>query len=136
MNQGIAFARTIRALDADDFRASKLGLLFAALLIAGWTWWMFAARVPQYEISSAIQPGSENALVATFSPNAIVRIHPGQHVTLRTADAAFDSTVIAVAGASATLQSSGARTPSSAEIEVERVSPATLLLRALGRGTQ
>ena len=32
MNQGIAFARTLRALDADDFRASKLGLAAAAML--------------------------------------------------------------------------------------------------------
>ena len=49
MNQGIAFSRTLRALDADDFRASKLGLLIAAALLVAWTWWMLAARVPQYE---------------------------------------------------------------------------------------
>ncbi len=46
MNQGIAFARTLRALDADDFRASKLGLLAAALLLCAWVWWMFAAQRP------------------------------------------------------------------------------------------
>lgn len=47
MNQGIAFARTIRALEADDFRRSKIGLLIALILLAAWIWWMFAARVPQ-----------------------------------------------------------------------------------------
>ena len=55
MNQGIAFARTLRALDADGFRRSKLGLLIAAILLAAWTWWMLAARVPQYETATNVR---------------------------------------------------------------------------------
>jgi hypothetical protein len=46
----IAFARTIRALDADDFRGSTLGLLFAAVLLAGWTWWFFTPSIPQFSV--------------------------------------------------------------------------------------
>ena len=44
MNQGVAFARTLRALDADDFRTSRFMLLAAAILLAGWIWWMVSAR--------------------------------------------------------------------------------------------
>jgi len=45
VNQGIAFARTLRALEADDFRSSKLWLLVAAILVAAWVWWIVSAGV-------------------------------------------------------------------------------------------
>src|SRR5580658_2850441 len=75
MNQGIAFARTIRALHADDFRSSKLSLAIAAILLAAWTWWMLAARVPQYESTTNVRLESGRA-IAYFSTTDQIR--PGQ----------------------------------------------------------
>jgi len=41
-----AFARTLRALDADSFRVSKLALLVAVILLGAWTWWFFTPSIP------------------------------------------------------------------------------------------
>lgn len=133
MNQGIAFARTLRALDADDFRASKLGLLVAALLLVAWTWWMFAARVPQYESTTNVRIESGHA-IAYFPPDVLTRIHPGQPALIR--DEA--GTVFARVEATATDQvelalpaNRQSRTAASVDIETSRVSPAAIVLRTL-----
>ena len=47
MDQGIAFARTLRALEADDFRGSKLGIAIAVILIGTWIWW-FVVDFPRH----------------------------------------------------------------------------------------
>ena len=75
MNQGIAFARTIRALDADDFRRSKFTLLIAAILLGAWTWWMLAARIPQYETTTNVRMESGRAIAYFPSTD---QIRPGQ----------------------------------------------------------
>ena len=68
-----AFARTLRALDADSFRAYTLTLLFAGILFAGWIRWFFTPsvayatpRAHNTAPSSTIEPGR-------VSPAAIVR---------------------------------------------------------------
>jgi hypothetical protein len=153
MNGSSAFARTMRALDADDFRGSKLGLLLLAAVLAGWTWWMLAAGVPQYETS-------ENALlnvdlgsgvpraIADFPPQVARRIHPGQPAVLQASGAQQS---IPAEVASVTSEGSFVRvtfkleapaandqyqstTRATASITVDRISPATIALRALGRG--
>jgi hypothetical protein len=152
MNGSSAFARTMRALDADDFRGSKFGLLLIAAVLAGWVWWMLAAAVPQYEIS-------ENALlnvdIGSVVPRAIAdfpvqvarRIHPGQSAMLQAAGAQQH---IPAEVASVTSEGPFVRvtfklgTPfandrsqtmrATASITVDRISPATIALRALGRG--
>ena len=96
MNQGIAFARTLRALDADDFRASKLGLLAAALLLAAWTWWMFAARVPQYESTTNVRIESGHA-IAYFPPDVLSRIHADQVAIIHSDGRAFPARVQSIA---------------------------------------
>ncbi len=93
MNQGIAFARTLRALDADDFRASKFGLLAAAALLAAWTWWMLAARLlPGHESTTnvRIEPGRA---IAYFPSDAVTRMRAGQTAILRFSSEAFPAQV-------------------------------------------
>ena len=142
MNQGIPFARTIRALDADDFRTSKLGLLLAAAVLAAWVWWAVAARVPQYELSSNVRldPIGQSA-VAYFPASIRARIRPGQHAVLSTKSSAIDAQVT-----DATETSDGQvrvnlrlskpaaylAQPITAELEMERVSPASIALRTAG----
>jgi hypothetical protein len=142
MNQGIAFARTLRALDADDFRSSKLGLLAAAILLIAWTWWMLAARVPQYESTANVRIESGRAL-AYFPPDAMGRISVGQLAIVHIGDGAFSGRVQSISSdhvglaLPANSQSpTAASSSASAEIEVSRVSPAAIAFRTLTRGAR
>jgi hypothetical protein len=139
MNQGIAFARTLRALDADDFRTSKLGLLAAAVLLVAWTWWLFAARLPQYESTSNVRIESGRA-IAYFLPDVVTRIHTGQPAIVRWGDNAISARVQTIVSDHAELvlvpnpqPPIPASSSASADIEITRVSPAAIALQTLGR---
>jgi hypothetical protein len=139
MNQGIAFARTIRALDADDFGRSKLTLLFAAILLAAWTWWMLAARVPQYETTTNVRIESNRA-IAYFS--ATDQIRPGQTAFVTLGSDTIPARVQSVTADHAELvftnnqQPTTTSAPSAARVEVASASPAAIALRTLGRAHQ
>jgi hypothetical protein len=142
MNQGIAFARTIRALDADDFRASKLGLAAAAAVLVAWTWWMVATRVPQYESTTNVRIESDRA-IAYFSSDILGRIHAGQRAVVRFDSAVFPAQVQTVASDHVELVLAPnpqspiqASSSTSADIETTRVSPAAIALRTLQRGNR
>jgi len=121
---------------------SNLALIAGILLLAAWTWWMVAAGVPQYEISRdvVIQP---NRFIAAFPPRALERVRPGQPATLHVEGESIPAKVIAIGADAATgqvhailLPATENRVPRAAHaevaIEVERVSPGTLILRASG----
>ncbi|MGP0071558.1 MAG: hypothetical protein ACLPWF_06450 [Bryobacteraceae bacterium] len=136
MNQGIAFSRTLRALDADDFRASKLGLLMAAVLFAAWAWWMFAARVPRYESTTNVRIESGRA-IAYFSADAMGRISIGQPAVVHVEGSALSSRVQSISSDHIDLAlpaNSQSPTALSADIEIARVSPAAVALQTLTRG--
>jgi hypothetical protein len=134
MNQGIAFARTIRALDADDFRGSKLSLAIAAILLAAWTWWMLAARLPQYETTTNVRLESGHA-IAYFSSTD--HIHPGQTAFVTLGGDKIPARVQSVVPDHAELvftnnqQPTTTSTSATAEIEISRSSPAAIALRTL-----
>ena len=139
MNQGIAFGRTIRALEADDFRSSRAGLLIAAILLAAWTWWMLAARVPQYESTTNVR--LESGLVIAYFPSTN-QIRPGQTAFVTFGSDRIPAQVQIVATDHAELVFSNnpqlitTPTPSAARVEISRVSPAAIALRTLGRTQQ
>ena len=148
MTGQIAFARTIRALDADEFRASKLGLLLAAILLAAWTWWFLIPGVPQFStlsenIDLKWEPGSHQVSLLHLTADEYDRIRLVQRVRLR-----FDGRTVdaRVAGSSFFMTpyetrlvslevSAGINPPlpsrSAIEIDTGRVSPASIVLRAL-----
>ena len=140
MNQGIVFSRTLRALDADGFRASKFGLLVAAILLAAGTWGMVTARVPQYETTANVQfePGRA---IAHFSPPVARRIVPGQSAVISVGGSSIPARVQSIAAdraelvfASDPLSAPGAPSqPASASVEVSVSSPASIAFRTLGR---
>jgi hypothetical protein len=139
VNQGIAFARTIRALDADDFRASKLGLLVAAVVLVAWTWWMLAARVPQYESTSNVRIESDR-VIAYFPPDVLSLIHADQPARITINGVSLPAQVQTVASDHVELVLAPnpqspipASSSASADIETTRVAPAALALRTLGR---
>ena len=136
MNQGIAFERTLRALQADDFRVSKLGLLAAALVIAAWVWWLVAARVPEYVSTDQVRIEHGSAFAYFPSTTGIRTGQPalihanGVTIPARVQSIAADHVKLAVPASS---QSPIAASSSpSVEIEVSQTSPASLALRILG----
>jgi hypothetical protein len=54
MDQGIAFARTLRALEADNFRRSKFGIAVAVILIGAWVWWFVVGFPPRHEHAGSV----------------------------------------------------------------------------------
>jgi hypothetical protein len=142
MNQGIAFARSLRALDADDFRASKFGLLVAAALLAAWTWWMLAARVPQYESTTNVRIESGRA-IAYFPPDALAHLRAGDPALVHLGGNTFPGRVETIISDHAELVLAPSPQPptpafssASADIETARVSPAAIALRTLARGNR
>ncbi|HLG97022.1 MAG TPA: hypothetical protein VKX49_11985 [Bryobacteraceae bacterium] len=144
MNGPIAFSRTLRALDADRFRFSTFALVAAGVLLGGWVWWFLAAGVPQYEISRDVRI-EPNRFIATFPARVLDQVRPGQTATLHMDGASIPARVIAVGVDAATGQVRTVLLPATenpppaaahaeAAIEVERVSPAALLLRTTGLG--
>jgi hypothetical protein len=139
MTQGIAFARTIRALDADDFGRSKFTLVFAVILLGAWTWWMLAARVPQYESTTNVRLESGRA-IAYFSSTDQIR--PGQTAFVTVGGDRIPARVQAVASDRAELVFPNPQSPipasssASADVETTRVSPAAIALRTLARGNR
>ncbi|HEV8038511.1 MAG TPA: hypothetical protein VGP62_06590 [Bryobacteraceae bacterium] len=143
MTGQIAFARTIRALDADDFRAPKLGLFFAIILLALWTWWFFAASIPQHETGINLEL-NQNTAIADFPPTT--QIHPGQPAQIIMNDGQLinaqvekvttePTTVRIQFNLSPTTPATSHQPPATARatIEVNRATPASLVLHALRR---
>ena len=147
MTGQIAFSKTLRALDADDFRASKLSIVLALVTLVAWIWWMVTPSVAQFQ-------ELDNATIAWVDPHhaslrdlpstGVARLQNGQAIQLR-----FDNRSASARVASMSFWKIGEHEnslivldvlsnialplPSRATIEIEtnRISPAQALLRAL-----
>lgn len=146
MNGPIAFGRTLRALDADGFRISNLVLVFVVALLGAWIWWFAGAGVPQYEISRDVRI-EPNRFIATFPARVLDHVRPGQTATLQLDGVTIPAKVIAIGMDAASGQVRAVLLPltqtappaaanAQAAIEIERVSPAGLVLRASGRANR
>jgi hypothetical protein len=141
MTGQIAFARTIRALDADDFRGPKLGLFFALILLGLWIWWFFAASIPQYKTSTNLEL-NQNTALADFPPTT--QIHPGQPAQITLDDGQIINaqvekvtneltTVRVQFNLPPTTPATSHQPPATARVETARISPAAIVLHALHR---
>ena len=146
MNAPIAFGRSLRALDADGFRISNLNLLFVLALLGCWMWWFARAGVPQYEISRDVR-SEANRFIATFPARVLDHVRPGQSATLELDGVTIPAKVIAIGIDASSGQVRAILLPltetpppaaahAQAAIEIERVSPATLVLRGTGRSNR
>jgi hypothetical protein len=151
----LQFSRSMRVLRLDSFRAARIGLLLAAVNMVILTLWFFFARVTLYEITSALQPGAEGRVLATFPQESIGRIRSGQSAWLRLdtgtdgPTARFPAMIydVPVGGLQADViilsdeypsgpnadALSADRLKGQLEVEVEYVTPAQLVMRASGR---
>jgi hypothetical protein len=150
----------MRSLHADGrSRRAIWFLLIPAVVLAAWTSWFLGAHVSRYEVSDrarievnapgSIVPSGEPRVIAEFASTAALgHIRAGQHAHLRLPGfGSFPAHVTSVGGQirDGTVRVELAVDPSPAaipvqnglpatvEVEVESVSPATLLLRAAGR---
>ena len=148
MNGPIAFSRTVRALERDSFRISNFFLVLAFGLLSAWVWWFFAGSVPQYETAREVRI-EPNRFVAAFPARALDHVRPGQTAVVRVGGQAIPAKVSAIAVQAVGGQASVILLPETealppdargqsaeAAVEVERVTPAQLVLRAIGRREQ
>jgi hypothetical protein len=70
-------------MNIDSYRASLIGLILASLLMLLLIGWFFFARVGLYEISQEVNIDEQGRLMASFAPEVIERIRPGQPAVLR-----------------------------------------------------
>jgi hypothetical protein len=147
------FSRTMRSLDADSLRTSILGLLLAAVLCGLWAAWFFFAQVTLYEVSETVRVVADAGAVAQFPPAALVRVRPGQRARLhldgfpstqyRTVPATVVDVTSEIRDGQVEIELVLHSDPASViplqqgltgmvEIEIGRVSPATLVLHSAG----
>jgi hypothetical protein len=145
----ISFSRSLRSLQGDAFRPSLAALIIASVLVVAWIAWLAFAPVTLYETSSDWQIQRDGALIVRFPEESMARFRPGQPATLTIqADAdqpprrlnamvadvpsrtqnrlAPDTIKVALLSGALPKGAAGGEI----KIEVERVSPLTLLTRA------
>ncbi len=149
----IAFAHSLRSLQADRNRFSLVALSLAGLLFLGWLAWFCFAQVTLYETGQIVQTSSDGVVVAQFPSAAQARLQLGQAVQLRLAGSVPGNAIPATIADIAQQSSDGQLqvtiyadmdTPNAgalqngltgqASVAVEQLSPARLLLRATGQG--
>ncbi len=154
------FVRSIHSLESDHFRRTIVLLLITSALLIAWASWMVLAQVPLYAATQTAQlmvnqeDVTQFNIVASFEPAiALGRIYPGQPATMRldgfpwaqygTIQATVQRVATAIEHGRVQVEltiNANPRSqvplqqglPGDVEIEVERISPALLLLRAAG----
>jgi membrane fusion protein (multidrug efflux system) len=148
-----SFSRTTRSLSADGHSTTLIGLLVVLLLLVIWGAWFFAAGVPIRHTSASAEVTSPQRVTAVFPSDSSVGINRGQAVNFHPAgnigaqigaipgivsrvsdDPSGDLTFVEIAlrfeqALPAPLQEG---LKGQVDIELERVSPATLILRSAG----
>lgn len=148
----IAFSRSTAALRADSHRVALIGLLAAIPLILIWIGWFLLATVAVREISSELVPGRPGEVNAIFTAGAGANIRQGQDALLRLVDEFGQERIVPAIVSRATRAGDGQLTvqlaprpefveneplpdplQGQAEIEIEQITPAVLVLRAAGQ---
>ena len=149
----IAFARSVRALDHDRFRPSVVALFGAIFLMIAWSIWFVFAGISIVESSENVQIKRDGSLSVTFSSSAKTNLHPGLKATVSASAPTSDKAIsypAQVANVSLTSSTgavvadvyllSGPRLAADSrpkvDVEIERLSPAALVLRAVRRTNQ
>jgi hypothetical protein len=147
----IPFSRSMRSLNTDNYRPSLVGAVVGAVLLMAWVAWFFLARITIYETGQITSVTQAGQIVVDFPAEAHGRIQIGQSALLRF-DGAVGDQLGAVPAVVYEVHTQGQDDPvqaelfalssavalyddlaGQAEIEIERPSPADLVLRASGQ---
>ncbi len=155
----IPFAQSMRSLHADRGTPSLAGLGIAIVLLAAWSAWFFWAPITRYETGTIVRTTRDGNVVAEFPAQALGAIAQGQtayirlHDTLASQVGAIPALVSRITDPTSTPLNNDAFQASlfvqwdpvsaaisvhelvggAVEVEVESVSPATLVARASGQ---
>ena len=146
----LQFSRSLRILRVDNFRLARFGMLFSILLMAGLLVWFFLAKVTLYENSTSLKFQQDGRIVATFSEEGLQRIRMGQAVLVRlnmgpdqplvTLPAAIyeipqdtDQVELVMMTNDLPSEALSGKVSGRAEVEVEYLTPAQLVIRAMGK---
>lgn len=150
----IEFSRSMRALDAHSFRNALWRLLGTALLLGLWLAWFFFARIAVFEVSQTAMLHKGDKIEAYFPTTALIHVQPGQSARMRCDDfvwSQYGTVAATVTSVAQEIKQGTVRVElevntdahraiplqpgltGAVEIAYERVSPATLVLRAAGR---
>ncbi len=136
------FSRSMRSLERDGFHFTLAALLFATLLLAAWGAWFFLAAIPVYAVTNNFRidtSGPSTRILAEFDVGEARAVRPQQNAWLRSNDTrALSATVARVSETRVELIVHEPISPNlpnqgQVEIEIERATPSTLLLRSIGR---
>lgn len=145
----LQFSRSMRSLNVDSFRPSRIGLLLAILIMVGLIFWFFFARITLYEISSEISYTQDSQVLAKFAPTSMARIRQGQPVILRISGGTDQKSLnfsgyvfekksdnqieIVITDGDLPPEVLEGNLSGQADVEVEYITPVTLVMRASGR---
>ncbi len=134
------FSRTTRSLHSDSFGPSLMMLVLAVLLLLAWNAWFFFAQVSLTQISQTASVVKVNIVEARFPPEQLARMRRGQaaFIYLEGQAVPIEANVSDVWQEDVQLLLKDdeiltiGKLNGHVEVEVESVSPATLVLRAAG----
>jgi hypothetical protein len=140
----------MRALRLDSFRATRIGLVIAVLIMLALILWFFLAKVTLYEVSTTLETKPDGMILATFPGEARNRLRPGMPAILRLSQGADQPSltlpavvwnlpsdgeqveILVLSGGEALNQQPG-KLSGQVEVEAEYITPAALLLRTSGK---
>ena len=144
----ISFPHSMRSLHQAKPYPSLIALICAIVLSGAWLVWFFFAQVTLYEVSQDFEVRDGEALAVYFPAEALARIQPGQAASLRLNENGSQQAVTwpALVMNVPYLSSTGPvevhvfspmpllpDLTGQVRIEVAYVSPATLVMRAVGK---
>ncbi|MFN2177328.1 MAG: hypothetical protein ACK2U3_15390 [Anaerolineales bacterium] len=72
------FSRSIRSLEIDSYKASRVGMILAVLITLSILLWFFLAKITIYEFSSQIEFTGNDRILAVFPAESLKKIKIGQ----------------------------------------------------------
>ncbi len=146
----IPFSHSTRSLEADSFTTSLISLILAMTLLLAWNGWFFLARVTLYEVGSIVRVDEDDMVIAKFPPSSQGQILPRQTAIIRLNVPSEIEPIIIPAMVTGVMGENGqvelyafwndqpmvnpqAGLTGQVEVEVEYVSPATLVMRTTGQ---
>ncbi len=78
----IAFAQSMRSLQADRGYRSLVSLAIAAVLLVAWVLWLFLAHITLYSTGQITEIQRDGTVIAAFPAKEAERLQVGQHALL------------------------------------------------------
>ena len=79
----LQFSRSLRSLKLDSYRATRVAMILAIINMVILLGWFVFGNVTLYEVSEDITLGDDGVLVGMFPQDAVTRLVPGQAAVLR-----------------------------------------------------